>query len=334
MTKKYIVHRVLTQPLKAENMTKASQKIDWLFGRGLSICCGLPSEMSFPAIGECEKKTGISSKKANPSKCYLLSTIVEITNFIIFLMSLLLVGQVSAAEFLSSGHQTVILIEGEIKPGDFKQFNRALLYQLENNKKNRGEKDLYHGVFQVYLNSPGGNVEEALLFANMFRKQFFRVGVDYGHRCFSSCTIMFAGGVDRYLDAQASLGFHRLSLVRKELDIYKTKAMTDPENVKVTAFLRDVGFPSLLIEKMNDTPPSDIYIVDEAWLKEHELFKAVKYQPAFTDVIEKLCGTEPNLLKTPDKGTLDAVYAWVDCKQEVVYRNRKNVLDDLRKNAK
>lgn len=145
----------------------------------------------------------------------------------------------------------------------------------------------------VYLNSSGGDVEEALLFARLFKVRLVNSWVQNGAICFSACTMIWASGAQRSVVDGGSLGFHRLTFREKELDVRKSQAYVDPETEKVTAFLRSVGLPSLLIDKMNETPPTDIYRVNYDCILEHKLGLAMAYRPDFLDVVEKQCGATP-----------------------------------------
>ena len=181
-------------------------------------------------------------------------------------------GQPMAAEFAVGPRGFGVSIVGEIKKGDFERFKSFTLGDI-NQKNNRVSFDF------VFLDSPGGSVEEALQFADLLTQNFSMTVVPRGKRCFSACTIIWAGGVDRFLERDATLGFHRLSFNTKEVDVKKSKAKTDPANKIVAAFFRDVGLPALLIDKMNETSPSDRYVVNYRWLIEHELDRTITYQP-------------------------------------------------------
>lgn len=245
---------------------------------------------------------------------------------IALVVALACMGQARAAEFSIGPRGYGVSIEGEIKPGDFKRFNAFIIDRfLKHTEVDYGS---------VFLNSRGGSVEEALKFANLFSKSLSLVAVMRGNSCLSACTIIWAGGADRMLDRDAKLGFHRLSFTQKNVDVRKTKSKTDSENKKITNFFREVGFPTLLIDKMNETPPSDIYIVDNRWLIEHELDRAVAYQPAFLDVVEKQCGVDPsmasykqNRLGTPSE--IEAYKTWLTCADGVKTANREIAFNDL-----
>ena len=233
---------------------------------------------------------------------------------VITVMGMGMLSQAGAAVFATrQGAPDVMSIVGEIRPGDFSRFKAFIRAQWK--PKNN------YDPRTVYLNSPGGDVGEALLFAEHFDKGFFSTFVVEKSVCYSACTIMFAGGAERNFDSTSRLGFHRLSLKRNELDIQKARAETTTANERVNAFFKKVGFPTILVERMNETPPSDIFLVDQRWVQDHGIDRQLSYQPAFLDVAEKQCGRNPMypsvglpaLQAYPKK----AFAAWMACSDDV-----------------
>lgn len=228
-------------------------------------------------------------------------------------------GQAGAAEFSIGPRGYGTSIDGEIKKGDFVKFMK---FQFTNSDNPRSNYDT------VFLNSPGGNVEEALRIGEEFRRNLSSVFIPAGARCFSACTILWAGGVDRFMGRDAKLGFHRLSFARREVDVRRSQEITDSANQKVTTFFQRGGFPALIIEKMNETPPTDIYIIDSRWLIDHELDKVVAVQPSFLDVVEKHCGIDPTVVSYKQNRLIsteerEAYKKWDSCSDGVKDVNRK-----------
>jgi hypothetical protein len=222
----------------------------------------------------------------------------------------------NAAEFSVGSKGYGIQITGTIRKGDFRRLNEFSLAtpraQLQN----------------VFLNSVGGDVHESLLIARQISDFLGSTWIESGSVCYSACTIIWAGGASRSIRRNAKLGFHRLSFAAADVDVKRTKSVLDPANQEVTAFFKEVGFPALLIEKMNETPPSDLYVVDSLWLVQHELDFAVRYQPTFLDVVEKKCGTDPSTatIKRDQPVTKldeDRFKKWLDCGDEIREVNRE-----------
>lgn len=229
--------------------------------------------------------------------------------FAVALFAILQIGICNAAEFSIGPNGYGLAISGVIRSGDRIRMLTFLYSQPSNSKIN---SDV------VYLDSSGGDVEEALLIAERLKAHLADTNVEDGALCFSACTIIWASGAQRSLSDSASLGFHRLTLREKELDIRKSQAKTDPEAQKVTAFFKSVGIPALVIEKMNETPPTDIYRVDNDWMFEHKLGLAMSYRPDFLDVAEKQCGATPLARLFKNQSVDQTAYKkWLACAYSV-----------------
>lgn len=111
---------------------------------------------------------------------------------IILIISLLFVSPIVASEI--SVQDDVVLIDGEIKIND----DVALAELTSQNP----------AVKSIELNSRGGDVYTAMQIAKYIRKnklQTRAVG-----DCLSACTVAFIGGIDRTLDVDGIIGFHRV----------------------------------------------------------------------------------------------------------------------------
>lgn len=250
-----------------------------------------------------------------------MNSITNGIRLIVLLTGLACGWQSIAAEFSVGPNGKGISIEGEIRPGDYEVFrDKWLLPKV----LSRTRVD----IDAVYLNSPGGSVRDALKFGALFSENLSTTFVLRGNRCYSACTIIWAGGADRMLEIDAHLGFHRLSSTSKDVDIKKSKAQIAPIMQTVTAYFREVGFPTLLIDKMNETPPSDMFLVDLRWLLEHKLDRTVAVQPAYLDVVEKQCGTDPTLALSKQNRAItsddrQAYLSWALCGEGIKDANRE-----------
>ena len=207
-------------------------------------------------------------------------------------------------------------IEGEIQPGDFNKFREFLL----------NTDNLYSFLNFVLLTSPGGDVVEAMKFANLFDRGFIKVSVAV--KCYSSCFIMFAGGVDRSLIGIGTLGVHRISTRELQLDIQRAKAQISPIASDVSAYLLQQGIPRVLVDKMNETPASRLFRIDHESLTDSTIAAAVRYSPIFIDTVDRACGRDPDpfpgkyIREAPrDSQTMAAIGEWVRCSNKVRLRN-------------
>lgn len=225
---------------------------------------------------------------------------------------------------------TDVLIHGEIVHGDYEKFQLFLLTS----------DNLWSYLNGVVLSSPGGDVVEALKFANLFEKSYADVWVIGGSEmavsgCSSSCFIMYAGGVERHITA-GELGVHRISLRELQPDIQKAKVLISPLATDISTYLSQQGIPRLIIDKMNETPASDIYKIDHWTLNDMGLGQAMKYNPIFIDLVDKTCGRNPdpfpgkftNERPALDNHTTQLLSEWVKCKEKLKNKNRGRFLGE------
>jgi hypothetical protein len=65
---------------------------------------------------------------------------------------------------------------------------------------------------EVWLSSGGGNLDEGILIADVFRRFQMTVRVPPGHSCVSACTVAFVGGAFRFVDQGATYEVHAASI--------------------------------------------------------------------------------------------------------------------------
>ena len=179
----------------------------------------------------------------------------------------------------------------------------------------------------VFLNSVGGDVGEALKFANLFDKSFSRTWVM--EKCYSSCFIMWAGGVERTVMVTAEIGVHRITTRDIGFDIQKTKGLISPIAADIGNYLRQLGIPSALIDQMNETPASSIFTMDALSIKAKGWYLTLGYQPIYLDTIEKACGKSPDPYpgeyirdRPRDPQTMSLITEWVKCMRRIQLKNK------------
>lgn len=230
----------------------------------------------------------------------------------------LISGQVNAAEIsLRSPHG--ITISGKIEAGDYDKLKNFLL----------DENNLENFTSLVELNSPGGNVDEAIKISNLLKMGFAKVAVLKGDVCFSSCFLIYAGGVQRIL--LGKLGVHRLSLIDNEVSVKNNEKIVDPKSKDVENFLLSMGIPRKIIDKMNETSPADLFTIDLAYLNQEKLVYAMEYQPNFIDVVEKQCGLSPVLAfeRGGSEPSENDLQKFTDCSHRVRGKNLNLELENF-----
>ena len=104
----------------------------------------------------------------------------------------------------------------------------------------------------VHLNSVGGRIGEAESLNKVIRDRSLITYTSY--RCFSACTVAFAGGRERWIHSRAKLGFHG-----PRFPGMSDADMADSVRVQEEIF-RNAGFETHFIKRALGTPNEDMWI--------------------------------------------------------------------------
>lgn len=201
------------------------------------------------------------------------------------------------------------LMEGTIEKGDAEKLRRVIdtqkikMYPTPNN----GYPD------RLCLNSPGGNLLEAIKMAQMFARKG-GTAVRANERCESSCAILFMSGsfigedgifqgVDRIIHPTAKLGFHSPSLEIPEGN-YEKAAVDKAYKIalagaaRINGISNSIDIPVTLVTELLNTPSDGMLYVDKVWkavrwgisvgpTKEHLPINRSGYVAACNNVIER-----------------------------------------------
>jgi len=140
-----------------------------------------------------------------------------------------------------------LLVEGGSDPGAAERFASEI--------EKRGSY-----VTTVVLNSPGGSVSDALSIARMIREKGYDTAVEEGGYCASSCPLLLAGGTERSVAEDASVGVHRI-YAASQLAISAEVGMDDAQRISAECqrFLLDMGVdPQVWIHAM-ETPKEELF---------------------------------------------------------------------------
>lgn len=182
--------------------------------------------------------------------------ITRIFKTVFFSLLILQLSVVNAAMmFERSGS---IWFDGEINVGDLE---RWVIPAFKNAK----------GKKYIFLNSPGGDVEEAMKIGRYFKKNEFSVSVAYGDSCYSSCVFLLAGGVDRH--AVGKVGVHRpyFGSLDKSLSTSQIKEFREKINLNLKSYLTEMDINPSLVEVMNSYPPENMKILNNEELRTYRL---------------------------------------------------------------
>ena len=217
--------------------------------------------------------------------------------------------------YLSRADGGGVKIEGAIEPGDYEKFLKFIRQDFDN-----------YIAFQnkVYLNSPGGDVVEAIRISNLLKTAYSSTLVANNGYCFSSCFLIWAGGAIRMLPNDGKLGIHRITLSRNEVSVLAAEKVVGPASKSVEEYLLSTGIPRNIVDKMNETSSADIFIMDNKWLIKEGYVYSIMFPPTFIDLAQKQCG--PNVLVRASKNEItlgpDDVKNWLLCVNEFKKKNQ------------
>ncbi|RVV99516.1 hypothetical protein EKE94_02205 [Mesobaculum littorinae] len=153
----------------------------------------------------------------------------------------------------------VLRLRGQIAPGDAARFADVL-------------DDMIDPAREVWLNSPGGSVSDALEIGRQIRAAGLSTHMGADDVCLSACPYMLAGGTTREADADAYIGVHQHYFGQNAVqpafmaveDIQRGQGM-------VMDYLDEMGIDLRLMRHALVTPPDEIYILVPEELADYDL---------------------------------------------------------------
>lgn len=209
---------------------------------------------------------------------------------------------------ISQTAQGGVLIDGPIERGDYEKFLKFITSDLDNTLAYQNK---------VYLNSPGGDVVEAIRISNLLKTSYSATFVAENGNCYSSCFLIWAGGVIRSLGDE-KIGIHRITLTQDEISVLTAEKTLLPIAKAVEEYLLSVGIPRGIVDRMNETSSSDIFIFDTKWLLREGYAYSIMFAPTFIDLAQKKCGPNVLIKSAKEKNSIgaDDLKNWMLCVNE------------------
>jgi hypothetical protein len=163
------------------------------------------------------------------------------------------IGLACAAEFIAADGEdgkTILLLDGKIQRLDSEKLNLMVL-ALDIQKR---------GVSVLYLNSPGGNHDDAVRMAEVVKRYKISTIVADGSKCASGCFTVFAAGHEKFAGYDTRLGVHRSSEQGQETEFAFAGTF------ETARILSELGVPPAIVGKLVLTPPDGM-----AWLTPDDL---------------------------------------------------------------
>lgn len=189
-------------------------------------------------------------------------------------------------------NNSYLLLSGEIQKGDAAKLAKTLM--------------LAHPFGTLlYLDSLGGDVEEALRIASLAKVLHLPTVVASGGTCASACFFIFLAGDSRTalgaIDGRmkkSSFGYIGLHRPHLKSDPAKKSGSTDAEArqhdmMQITsAYLRNEDVPQRLIDLMMSRPSNDIY-----WMTQDDIDQLGPYSPGREELLISRCGYSRNMIQ-------------------------------------
>jgi hypothetical protein len=219
------------------------------------------------------------------------------TRILILLASLLWMGNTHAAEWVrrDGGLTPLLFLEGEIVKGDYKKLTSLI---VDHSKK--------APITNLFLNSTGGDVLEAMKIGKLIRKLLLFTKVlplsktlsIQTSTCDSACFLILVAGVDRLVafnlpeKSRSRVSIHRPYIDPSYFSGLSSVEASDLQNKVmnlVEEYLREMGVSTSLIEEMLKTPSYKAKKLDEESFEKHIGSRSSGYE----EWIVAKCGPYP-----------------------------------------
>jgi len=216
---------------------------------------------------------------------------------LILLASLLWVGNTHAAEWVrrDDGRTPLLFLEGEIVKGDYKKLTSLIVDHSQS-----------AAITDLFLNSTGGDVLEAIKIGKLIRKLLLFTKVlplsktlsIQPSTCDSACFLILVAGVDRLVafdlpeKSRSRVSIHRPYIDPSHFSGLSSVEASDLQNKVmslVEEYLREMGVSTSLIEEMLKTPSYKAQTLDKESFEKYVGSRSSGYE----EWIVAKCGPYP-----------------------------------------
>jgi hypothetical protein len=156
----------------------------------------------------------------------------------------------SAAELtatLSKDDRTIVVLNGELAPGDASRFKDMLKASSAAGKP----------VSAVRLNSPGGSLIEGVRLAAVIQGAKIATVIIAGAKCVGACFLPFIAGSQKYVSATATVGVP--GAAGKSEPKGETAALVRTEMPAIVRVAQRLGLLDAIVTKMLTTSEDDVF---------------------------------------------------------------------------
>jgi hypothetical protein len=192
-----------------------------------------------------------------------------------------------AHQFKVLNNGTMLDFSGGISFGTAKEFE-LMLKSMDN-------------VRTVRLNSNGGRIAEAQKISDLIRARGLSTYVS--QHCVSACTVIFLGGKQRALNAQAKLGFHQPTF--KGMTTFEQRAAIARERAR----LQNFGLSKDFAERANLAAPSGMWYPEQGELLREHVVTSIYTPPPAKPVASTAPAKSASATATRGMGPVSATQA-------------------------
>lgn len=218
---------------------------------------------------------------------------------------------------------------GKIESGDY---SKLIAFFTANERA-------FVGASTFYLDSPGGNVGEALRIGKLVAETFRTTLVEANAKCLSACFLIFVSGAQRIPEGNATIGIHRPYYEKSKFaKLSQQQAREEYEKLdnEVRQFLARAKIADRLVEKMFSVPSDSVFKLSPDILAS----EVGLTQPWWEEMEIAACGaggykkaryaTRKDMLMALDAETLTVG----ECMNQISFKERKRAMPKYLRNAK
>jgi hypothetical protein len=157
----------------------------------------------------------------------------------------------SAAELtttLSKENRTIVVLEGELAPGDASTFRDIVKASSAAGKP----------VSALRLNSSGGSLLEGVRLAALIQGTKIATVIIAGAKCVGPCFLPFIAGSQKYVSATATVGIPGAAQKSEHEPKGDTPALLRTEMPAIVRVVQKLGLLDAIVTKMLTTPEDDV----------------------------------------------------------------------------
>jgi hypothetical protein len=145
---------------------------------------------------------------------------------------------------------TALFLDGDFEQGDAAAVRKAI-------RESRG------ALVVAVLNSPGGNLAEALRVGRLLKDAGASTFVPSWATCASACFYAYAGGKTRYVGEGARIGVHQFSYTEAALEDANTTVRDAQElTAEINLYLMSTGVSPMVGTLAGTVPPNEMLFFD------------------------------------------------------------------------